>query len=146
MAGLTIRPATAADLPAIVAFGRELVGEQPYAVACIDADLEAYYASIIETGLIIVAELDGRLIGGIGLKEMPMFCNASESVTVVKFLYVDKAHRGRIATEFMTRVMEALKGRRVELTVNSGGRIDAKARWFRRFGLAVAGHHFAKDI
>lgn len=146
MDGLTIRPATPDDVPAIVAFGRELVGEMPYAVPCVDADLAIYYSGIVEKGVILIAEVEGRIIGGIGLRETPLFWNLSEFTTQVKFIYIAESFRGRMANLFMARVMSMLKGRRVELTVNSGGRIDAKARWFRRFGLAVAGHHFAKDI
>jgi RimJ/RimL family protein N-acetyltransferase len=92
-----IRAATEADIPALVAMGREFRAQTGYhRVIAEDAAQMATFCRQLLGGLgtILVLEDDGGLIGMIGLTCLPHFLSGEVTAGEV-FWWVDLAHRGR---------------------------------------------------
>jgi GNAT superfamily N-acetyltransferase len=70
---MTIRPSTAADTPRLIAMAQRFLATTPYgALLNPDPDwLEALVDAVLENGTVLVAELDGVLIGMIALSAQP---------------------------------------------------------------------------
>jgi GNAT superfamily N-acetyltransferase len=93
---MTIRPATLADVPRLVAMGRaQLAATYGDAVADNPAQLEAVATQLVTmpAGAVFVAERDGAVVGMIGLVEFVHHLSGLPTVGEVMW-WVDPAARG----------------------------------------------------
>lgn len=90
---MTVRLATAADLPAILDMGEKFhafSGERvPY---CRDS-AEASARMVLQMGFVLVAERDGRAVGMLGVVVVPLFFNAAHTMAQELMWWVDEEER-----------------------------------------------------
>lgn len=74
-----IRPATTSDIPEILEMGRRFYGTTSYAgwADFDDGSVQALVEYLIKDGVLLVADIDGRLAGMVGLIVTPFAFNAS---------------------------------------------------------------------
>ena len=152
---MTIRLATAADLPAMVALGRAThavsrYAAQPYSAARVQQGLQA----VIDSGqgkYVLFAAVDsGRQVVGLllGVIEQALFTEAL-SASVVYYIVDSAASMGGHAPRLL-RAFErwALNRGAVEVNfgVNSGIDAGRVARYARRMGYGWVGGNFVKEV
>lgn len=94
---LTIREATEADVPALVTLGMAFLRESVYAAHVgenpAQAEKVAQYLLAHPDGAVLVAEVDGTVIGMIGLMVVPHLFSGELTAGEV-FYYINPDHRG----------------------------------------------------
>lgn len=95
---MIIRMATAEDMPALIAHGKEMHRESNYNVTEFSAErAEMFIRKWIEYGFVVVVEIDGLIIGGM-IGDVITPWHTTERMGIDMVLYVAPEHRkGRIA-------------------------------------------------
>jgi L-amino acid N-acyltransferase YncA len=143
MSALTIRPATRADVPAVVA----MLADDPLGAAREDpADTGAYDAAYDRVAAdpgqhLVVAERDGTVVGTLQLSVIPGLSRRGATRTVIEGVRIADSERGSgLGTELVTWAVE--ESRRLEATLvqltSDASRTDAR-RFYERLGF-VASH------
>lgn len=147
-----IRTATPADIPALIAMGRELHAESPrYARLSFNADKVALVAkSTIDSGGTHVALKDGMIVGFIAGFVCPHWFSDDLMASDFSF-YIRPEHRrtGRIALRLL-QAFEAWaigKGAK-DLVPGTSTQIDAEGtgKFFQKLGYEVSGTGFYKRV
>lgn len=141
--GLILRPATRADLPAILALLAELSPE----LRLDPTEAELLFARICATpGMRVwAAERDGRVVGTYTIWVMPNLGHGGAPLAIVESVVVAQAQRGRGIGEAMMRhaMDEARRAGCYKLALSSNGRRLDAHRFYRRLGFAPHGLSFA---
>lgn len=104
---MNIRPATPDDIPRIIAMGRKFWAQTAHRdiVYCPDSIAESA-VEMMAAGLLIVAELDGYVIGAIGALAAPLYANRAVLVASELYWYVEDEHRDSGAGKLLLQAME----------------------------------------
>ena len=138
-----IRKATAHDVPALIAIGKEMHAESWYAYLDFDADkLATVLLRLIDTGFLEVSERDGEIDGGMaGIISEMWFCR--ELIASDLALFVRPGKRGSIAA---ARLVERFVGWarwkgavEVNLGISTGVRKEETGRLYEAFGCTHVG-------
>lgn len=91
-----IRKATHDDVPRIVEMSRRFYATTSYAamVPMADGDVEDIAAMLIDTGVMLVAEVDGQVVGMVGLAVMPFTFNRSARIAAEVVWWVEPEAQG----------------------------------------------------
>lgn len=143
-----IRPATTADIPDIVEHGRRMHTDTSYAhVTYSPARVAATCATLISNGFIIVAELDGVIVGAmLGDVCQPWY---TEDYTGIEHaLYLQPEHRNGLLAAKMVRSFEkwcvSMGAKQIRPGVGTGvGNVE---RLYEALGFKRVGSFFNKDI
>lgn len=134
-----VRPATEADLPAIVGHGRQFFDALPYC-GLLEFDADSFAAAmrqVMEDDLLLVAERDGRVIGSGAMVLAPAFHNAAETFGQELYWYVLPGERDGAGQALLTALVSAAKGRGarlISLACTTGMRDAALSRLYRSRG------------
>jgi GNAT superfamily N-acetyltransferase len=145
-----IRKATAEDLPELLRMGKAFhaVTGVAEAIPLDEPTLERTFAQLIESGVILVIEEGGGLVGATGALLHPHYFNASHITGQELFWWIDPDHRGRGsellnaleawvkdqgAHSFVMITLEALEPERVGLI-------------YRRRGYRPVEHSYLKEM
>lgn len=106
-----IRKATAADIPALVRMGRDFWSKTAYSGIPYCPDSAAVVLSqMMENGLLIVGEIEGRAVGMVGGAISPMFANRAVLAVTELFWWVSpEARNSRIGLELFSGLEAAAK-------------------------------------
>lgn len=146
---MTIRPATAADIPRIVEIGRQFCEEARWGdLLEIDPDsLAASLAGLIEGGVVLVAEPAGAVVGAACAVLFPLYLNHAHLAAAEMFWWVDPEHRGGVGGDLLDALERAVEERGAAtfsmLTV-AGLRDQALGRLYRRRGYRPAETTYTK--
>lgn len=105
---MLIRKATLADVPAIVRMGAKFYETTMYrhfAEFCPDA-VASLAALMYETGVELVAEVDGELVGMVGLLVSPFPFNAARKIACEVMWWVDPDAQGQGAGKALLAAIE----------------------------------------
>ena len=113
-----VRQATEQDVDQLTAMAREFIGYSAYGtmIAPADDDIRTGIISVIRSGVMFVAEIEGKLVGVIAGIIAPMWFAPSISCAVELAWWVDPAHR-------MTRIPFRLIAALEEWARESGARL-----------------------
>jgi RimJ/RimL family protein N-acetyltransferase len=106
---MTVRQATEMDIPQIVDMAGAFFFEMRAVELSFDEESAADTAMKLITsddGSLIVAEMDGKLVGMAGAIAFSHYMSASNKVAQEMFWWVDKEHRGGIVAMRLLRAME----------------------------------------
>ena len=109
-----IRPAVAADLPALVEMGAAFHGEAQWAsdIAAFDPDTFAdLCVALNEHGVLLVADIEGDAVGMIGGGFLPAWFNRASHVAQELFLYVRPEHRRGAGARLMLKMIDECRAR-----------------------------------
>lgn len=146
-----IRPATLADIPALIALGREMHEESSYAsLNYSDEKVRSGFEQAIfnpEEFFLYVAEKDSTIIGMYwGLVAEYFFGHDRAAYDFV--LFVSKKHRGSMAAVRLLRAFEewAFSKNAMEIcpAISTEVNSDRTAEFHARLGYDVVGHQFKK--
>lgn len=134
-----IRKATHADLDAIVSMGERFYATTSYATwapFCPETS-RALGEMIIETGVLLVADVGDRLVGMVGLLVAPSLFNASVKAAYEVFWWIEPEHRGGLTA---WRLLQAIEPacreagcRSIQMVALSTSPVSAEAM-YRRAG------------
>lgn len=104
---MNIRSAIDADIPRIIAMGRLFWSQTAYAEVpfCPDSIAESA-REMMAQGLLIVAEIDGRVIGALGCVIGPLYANRSVLVSSELYWYIEPERRRSGAGKQMIAEMQ----------------------------------------
>lgn len=147
-----IRPATADDIPEIVALGARAHAESPrysqytYAPARVEATAAALLG--VPWGIVLIARTEALVGMFAGMVTPHGWCEASMATDAVVF--VEPGHRGglvfsRLLLAFERRAAE-LGADEVALGLSSGTRVDGVLQVYQRAGYELCGHQLRKRL
>lgn len=141
-----IRKATLDDLPTLLALGASMHAESPrfsrlaFSASRLEETLRALI--LLPRGFVLVAELDGELIGGMAAMCMPHWASADLLATDLA-LFVAPEHRGGLtAARLVRRYVGWAMGegaKLIQLGVTTGVATEETARMFEAIGLRRCG-------
>jgi GNAT superfamily N-acetyltransferase len=92
---MNTRPATPDDIPRIVAMGRKFWSQTAYAphvIYCPDS-IAASALEMMAARLLVVAEVDGYVVGAVGLMAVPCYANRDVLTASELYWYVEDEYR-----------------------------------------------------
>jgi predicted N-acetyltransferase YhbS len=95
----------------------------------------------VPTGCVLVADIDGNVVGMAGCVVFPFYANMNTKIGQEVFLWVDPAHRGAVGDALLDELEATAmrKGAKVFINANIAGERDkAFARYYRRRGCVPA--------
>jgi L-amino acid N-acyltransferase YncA len=106
---LNIRPALATDIPALVEIGHKFFALNPFRhKTSIDEDsLAASLAGFIKDHVVLMAEIDGKVIGTAGAVIVPLYWNDNYFQGLETFWWLDPEHRGNGNGKALRAALEA---------------------------------------
>lgn len=146
-----IRPAMEQDVGAIVRMSAAFYATTTYsAVTGMDADtVEVLTRGLISTGVMLVAELDGDVVGMIGLVIAPfLFDNSIKTAHEVVWYVSPQVRGGRIGVELMRAAEDACreKGAKAVQMVMLANSPPVAARIYESMGYARSEACFTKRL
>lgn len=149
-----IRPASPADIPALVEMGREFHREAgwPERVEFDAASFEETLWKFLRgeaDGFLIVAEFDGEAVGMAAMLFFPFIFNAGVTGSQELFWYARPEHRngaGEALLSAMESIAQARGARTFTMFAVPGLRDAALARLYRRRGYAPAEPSFIRNL
>ena len=147
----TIRKATLADVPAVVAMFARFYPTTHYAdwVEMDEDSVAGLAAGLIENDVFFVAEQDGELVGMIGLLIAPFLFNRNQKFAVEIVWWVSPEVRGsRIARQLLDVVEQPCRdagANRIQM-VHMPNSPPQAAALYRHAGYAESEISFTKDI
>jgi GNAT superfamily N-acetyltransferase len=105
---VNVRPATPDDLPRIVAMGRKFWSQTAYAphvIYCPDS-IAGSALQMMDTGLLLVADVDGVAVGAVGLMTTPLYANRDVLAAAELYWYVEPEHRDNGAGRALLAAIE----------------------------------------
>lgn len=107
-----IRKLTDADTPTMVAYGEYFWGQSPYATTGMEYSPETI-VNLLNTlrkdHYIRVFELEGNIVGFIGVMRVPFVFNPEYTVGQELFFFVHPEHRGEVGKQLLDQAEEDLK-------------------------------------
>lgn len=146
-----IRPATADDMPRLMAMGRAFVTEARYAdeIPFIPEDFAKTLAALHAAGLLRVLDTGSGAIGMAGADVGPTIFNYAHRIGREAFWYVDPDHRRGSGMKLLHALELAAKdqGARIfDAVAEEGKRSEPLARLYRAGGYSPAEHTFRKRL
>lgn len=147
----TIRKATLADVPVIVAMSARFYPTTHYADWCEmdEASVAGLATGLIENDVFFVAERDGELVGMIGLMVAPFLFNQARKFAVEIVWWVAPDARGsRIASQLLAVVEKPCRDAgadRIQM-VHMPNSPPQAAALYRHAGYAESEISFTKDL
>jgi len=146
-----IRHATEKDLPALAALGEVMHTESRFrSISFVPEKLEATLRAVMSgAGCVLVAERDGKLIGGFAGIAMEYFFS-TEKMAADLALFIEPGRRGGIVAAALVRAFEdwardaGAKG--LELGVSTGVHPEKTGALYERLGFARQGALFVKEL
>ena len=146
-----IRPATLEDVPTIVAMARQFYPETHYVNWCDmdDGTVADLAANLAENHVMLVAELDGRIVGMVGLFIGPFLFNRDRLGAYEVVWWVAPEARGsRVAASLLTAIEAPSRDKgasRIQM-VHMPNSPPQAAALYERFGYALSEVSYTKDI
>ena len=103
---MTIRKATPDDIPRLMVMGEQFAKYAPFDVEFSPEGAAAFVAGLMEIGLVLVAEQDGEILGGILGALTPMWYSPSNLMASELAWWVAPEHRGGRAALQLLRAFE----------------------------------------
>jgi GNAT superfamily N-acetyltransferase len=149
-----IRFATLHDVPRILILGRSFFNAAgwPKVTEWHEPSVTATLCALIEgktPGGLMVAEVEGRVVGMAAFLVFPFYFNASAKVGMEIFWFVEPEHRNGCGSQLMTAIEDAAKEQGAGVFIMSsvaGLRDEALARVYARRGYAPAENTFIKRL
>ncbi len=144
---MLIRTATPLDISALYGMLHVMHSETVHDVSPVRSDkMVAAISRAIHDGVVLVAEIDGRIIGSIGGAEMTDWWSDKKHLAD-KWFFVYRQHRkSTIATRLIKKFMKI--GQEAGVPVKLGhvysGDIDRKDKFYERLGLCKVGSLFTE--
>jgi GNAT superfamily N-acetyltransferase len=114
---MNIRHATPADIPRIIEMGAKFWAQTAYRDIpyCPDSIAESALEMLAQR-LLIVAELEGRVVGAVGALAVPLYANRDVLTASEMYWYVDEEHRDTGAGKaLLAGIEDAARERGVKL-------------------------------
>lgn len=113
---MNIRQATLDDLPQMLENARRFIDSTPYKDIPYDEEsMRGEFLTMMEDGLCIVAEVDGKHLGGVGAVKAPLFFNRSIQVAGERFWWVTPDDRAAgVGKSLLKAIHEAAKDAKCE--------------------------------
>ncbi|MCC7310798.1 MAG: GNAT family N-acetyltransferase [Sulfuritalea sp.] len=133
-----IRPATLADLPRLIQLAKTMHAESRLAVLSFNPDkVLAMLTYCLQSGLLLVAERDGEIIGGFaGIIEEHWF--SDDLVATDMGLFVEPGKRGGFAAAALVSAFldwaEQRGAKMTDILINTGVRVEDTAKLLDRLG------------
>lgn len=146
-----IRPATTADVPAIVELSRAFYPATHYVDWCAmdDETVASLAAGLCESGVMLVAEVEGRIVGMVGLFIGPHLFNRNAIGAYEVVWYVDPAARGsRVAWRLLEAIEPECKAKgatRIQM-VHMANSPPQAAALYERMGYVHSETSYVKDL
>lgn len=142
---MIIRKAKETDMEEIIKLGKDMYDESKLHGMIFDADkCRAFYLVLLATGLAIVAELEGKIIGMFGA-ELQKHIFSNDYMTMDVLNYVVPSYRGSNAAKRMLSVYVAwaeghnVKPCNIWLGINAGINVDRTERFYNKLGFNRSG-------
>lgn len=93
---MNIRPANDADIEALIRIGHAFFQFNPYRLYCAldEPSLTATLVMLMKLHVLLVAEVEGEVVGAAAAMIAPLYWNQSEFQGVELFWWLDPEHRG----------------------------------------------------
>jgi hypothetical protein len=146
---MTIRMATTADVPAVVAMGEKFHAFSGDPVPYCNRSAATTALGLMRMGFIMVAERDDMLIGMIGVAVVPMPFNSAHIMAQEMMWWVDENARSTGDAMRLIRGAEQESGRRGASRFIMGLLAVSQpsvARAYERMGMVKAETSYMKDI
>jgi len=142
---INIRKAKESDMDAIIELGKSMYVESDYQGMAFNEDkCRAFLSVVITTGLAIIAEKDGWIVGMLGAGIQPhIFTDTLMSWD--DLVYVLPQYRGtraaqRLITVYIAWAQElGVKRENIYIGINAGINIDRTARFYHKLGFKRSG-------
>lgn len=150
--GVDVRPAAAADIPALVEMGRAMHAESPrFARFGFNPDkVAALAAGVIPGGGALVAERDGIIVGMMaGFVVAQWFSDDLIASDFVLYLQPDERRKGRAAFMLVRAFEEWAKSQgAIDIAPGTTTGIDPEgtARFYEKMGYGRTGFAFHKEV
>lgn len=106
---MNVRRATPDDMPALLRMGRSFHETTPYADVAYDPDSIRFICTqLMESGVLLVAEIKGAAVGVVGAVMAPLFMNRDALICSEVFWWVDPEARGSGAGKEMAKQLETI--------------------------------------
>lgn len=138
-----IRAATLDDMPRLIELAKTMHGESRLAVLSLNADkVLAVLMYAMQSGLLLVAERDGQVIGGFaGIVEPHWF--SDDLFATDLGLFVEPGKRGGFAAAALVSAFlnwaEQRGAKMTDILINTGVRVEDTAKLFAHLGGTQAG-------
>ena len=138
-----IRPAIPDDLPRLVEMGEAMHAESRYRALRFDSDkVRALLGNLMQTGFLMVAERDGRVIGGFAGMAAPHWFSGDKIASDLA-LFIEPESRGRLdVVRLINAFMEWARAQGVvaiDIGVNTGVHTNQTGRLYEKLGGHLAG-------
>ena len=107
-----IRKMTEADIPVLLAYGEHFWKQTPYVSTGMELDIEHIRGLLMvlkEDHYMRVYEIDGSIVGFLGIFIAPFLFNPTYSTATELFFFVHPDHRGTVGKELMAQAEQDLK-------------------------------------
>lgn len=144
---MTIRKAAADDLDRLVELGALMHAESRYAALRFNRDkVRALLAQLMQTGFVVVAEREGRIIGGFAGVVAPHWFS-DDKIASDLALFIEPGERGGMAVVRLVRAFLDYAQRHgavtIDIGVNTGVHTEQTGQLFERLGGKLAGLLFS---
>lgn len=144
-----IRPATPADMDALIWLGAAFHAAAPWASRVAPFDPESFRQTAIHchaNGRLLVADRDGEAVGMVGGAYAPVWFNHAHRVASEVFLYVDPEHRVGLGRGLMRRLEDACRADGMRALFASAPADGAVGDLFERMGFAPTERAYTKVL
>lgn len=146
MGAMKFRKAVPEDLPELYDMAMEAAQALPYAASVDQESVEAYVDTFMgpERSIYLIAR--GELpVACFGVVLGTYWFNRNEEFAKIAFLFVKPEYRGRVSSDLMKFLRWLCAQYPVQFGFDSGGKIEAKDRFFKRFGLQRSGYNYFSE-
>ena len=145
---MILRPATALDTSELYGMLHVMHSETVHAVSPINAEtLISAINAAIHRGIVLIAEVDGRIAGSIGGMETSDWWSKEKYLADMWFFVYKEHRKSTIAVTLIKDFMDI--GRRANVKVKLGhvysGDGDRKDKFFERLGLSKVGSLYTEN-
>lgn len=144
-----IRPATPADIPRLLEIGRSFFDEGGLGdLSTFDPDsLAASLKGFLDSGVVLVVEIDGKVVGTACALLFPMYFNHAHLAAAEMFWWVEPEHRRGAGAELLDALESAVQAAGADtlsMMTIAGLRSDAIGRLYQRRGFRPAETTYTK--
>lgn len=149
---MTIRPATIDDLPYIINLAADMHAESRYRNLTFRADRLGHLAAMMigdDDGLVLVAEHQGDIVGGMIAQVMRNHWFAGEPVAYEYGVFIQPEHRGRMMGVTMVKRFVAWAEEKgaamIDLAITTGITAPRTGAIYEKLGFAKVGAIYSKE-
>ena len=139
---MKIRTATVLDLSALYGMLHVMHEESEYTVSTINSEKgTAAISSALHRGVVLVAEVDGKIVGSIGGMETSDWWSTDKSLADLLFYVYKDFRNSTVAIKLIKKFMEIGKNANIKVRLGHihGGDTDRKDNFYTRLGLVKTG-------